>query len=408
MNKLINIVYYIALLFLLSGSTIYIGPVTGGYFFCLMLLLLLLLNNSFTAFDKLMKLYLLFIFCFGLSSIVTGQINRFFDTFCRFYLVSFILWEATCYVIKQNCKAIDTIILIFLGVGLLDALVTLAQMTFQASVFDPIISFLHLRQNEEMKSVMEYQLQHNSVFSYAITGIFVNAIRNGWYLAICVCLSMTYVLKYKKIILMILPSLYLLALFACQERSALFGSLLVLIYYLVKLCKVLNTYKKSILILLFAIFAVYGIAFFVSFSSANDMRYTLGFDDTGRFDILQGVGDYINNNPIFPNIYDFMTQGGSEPHNLFLNAFMYGGIISLLCITIIFIIQTKTCLGVALKYNDNNILVVSCAMALLFFTFNSFFHNQSVVTGEFVPWLLWAIVSDSLPIKSKGLSKEQA
>ena len=40
----------------------------------------------------------------------------------------------------------------------------------------------------------------------------------------------------------------------------------------------------------------------------------------------------------------------------------------------------------------NNIIFTTSICALVAFTINGFFHNQSIVTGELMPWILWSII----------------
>lgn len=391
-KRIFNLVYYIDLFFFLCGSSLYLGPVTAGFFFAAILLLLILLHDKKLVLDKPLKLYAVFILSFGFSSLVTGQMRAFSDTFLRFYLISFILWRATSIAIENNPKAIDTIFYMFLCIGLFDVAVSISQMTFNTQWYQPIYEALKLRHDEEMAEVMANKSQYSDVFSYAITGIFGNAIKNGWFLAVCSCLSMRYVLKYKKLVLLVFPMIYIAGVFACQERSAFLGSILALVYCLYRLYKNGNIYAKVGIVLFSALAVVIGIDYLVAFSESNNLRYTeFGFDDTGRSVILSDISDYLMSNPIFPNIYDHFASGGRAPHNLFVNAFMYGGILSFICILYILMIQFKS------YYQDikNNLIANPTLMAIILsafvFTFNSLFHNQSVVTGEYVIWILWAM-----------------
>lgn len=378
--------------FLLCGSSIHFGPVTIGIFLAGILLLLILFHDKKLILDTPLKLFAVFVISFGISSLITGQMEAFCNTFLRLYLISFILCRATSIAIENNPKAIDTIFYIFLGIGLFDVAVSISQMTFNTQWYQPIYEALQLRHDEEMAEVMAFKSQYTDVFSYAITGIFGNAIKNGWFLAVCSCLSMRYVLKYKKLVLLVFPMIYIAGVFACQERSAFLGSILALVYCLYKLYKDGSFYAKVGVVVISVFVVISGIDYLVAFSERYNLRYTeFGFDDTGRSVILGGIRDYLMSNPIFPNIYDHFASGGRAPHNLFVNAFMYGGILSFICILCILIIQFKS------YYHDikNNLIANPTLMAIILsafvFTFNSLFHNQSVVTGEYVIWILWAM-----------------
>lgn len=406
MSKVIfNIVYYIDLFFFLCGSSIYIGPVTAGFFFAVILSVLIFWHDKKLVLDKPLKLYAVFVFSFGLSSLITGQMEVFIDTFLRSYLISFILWRATTISIENNPKAVDIIIYIFLCIGLFDVAVSLSQMTFNTQWYQQIFETLQLRHDEKMAETMEYKSLTNDVFSYAITGIFGNAIKNGWFLAVCSCLSMRYVLKYKKLVLIIFPLIFIAGVFACQERSALLGSILAFGYCLYNLYNNGKFYVKVGMLIFILLAVVWGIHSLVAFSENNNLRYTeLGLDDTGRSKILDGVSDYLISNPIFPNIYEHFANGGSPPHNLFINAFMYGGLLSFVCIIYILIIQFKSFFIDIKNQSVHNPTLIAIILSAFVFTFNGLFHNQSIVTGECVIWIIWAMYLSVKNIHNSSLN----
>ena len=81
------------------------------------------------------------------------------------------------------------------------------------------------------------------------------------------------------------------------------------------------------------------------------------------------------------------------PHNIIFNAFVYGGIISFITICYILKLQFTTfCVIFQNIQLRNNIFFTTSICALVAFTINGFFHNQSIVTGELMPWILWSII----------------
>ena len=120
-------------------------------------------------------------------------------------------------------------------------------------------------------------------------------------------------------------------------------------------------------------------------------RYNLGFEATGRDSIYAHAMEYIGENFFFGGIFKLFDTRGFAPHNLFLNAWIYGGIIGFVAIVVL---TWKQCVAavktVLSKINQSTVPVLVVSLAFLCFTANSMLHNVSVVTGDAVVWMLWA------------------
>ena len=102
----------------------------------------------------------------------------------------------------------------------------------------------------------------------------------------------------------------------------------------------------------------------------------------------------MKNNFLFPHIDDIPVA----PHNIFLNAFVYGGLFSFISIMAILFIQAKTAFKVlSIKIDKNSVLFLIFVCAWGVFTVNGFVHNRSIVTGEIMAWILWALMSSTKP-----------
>ena len=387
---LIKYIYYIFLFLILTGSNIYLGPITAKYVLGLILFLLVLIHDNGIVMDKCFRIYCIFIVFFFLSSLACGYLSNFIVTFLNYYFIAYVGWRATNIMIQRNVDSAKYIIYLILGIGLFDVIVTLSQMTFNVAWYTPIESFFQFKVDEDIEEYAQYK----TYLTIPLTGVFGNAVKNGWYLAVCSVLSTIFIFKYKKVVLYVLPLFFLIGTFACQERSALAAAIIMLGVISLRLFNNFSFAKKVLLTIAIIAGVIYLGNYLINFSQVNGLRYTeLGLDDTGRSDILEGFFSYLASNPILPNYYELIDHGGRPPHNILFNAFVYGGIASFIAIVSVLIIQAKSCVKIYFSpvFKDNYVVLITiCAFAV--FTINSFFHNQSIVTGELMPWLLWSII----------------
>lgn len=392
-----RICLYLFLFFQLTGSRLYVGNLmTVRLFLTLVLFVLTLIEERRFISDKVIFLYALFVSVFGLSSAVTG----FFDQFCvsvlTYYFAAFVGWRAIVVYLRkckiENKDGTQNLILFIIIIGALDVAITYSQFINNREWYLPLERFFQFPTAEYYEDALDYQGEQG-IMSVFLPGLFGNAIINGYYLSLCSVLSLFFVVKYRKVFLFIIPSLFLFGTFICQERAPLFLAIAAISYILFKI----NSFfpdGKRLLIFLFVIIAFLGGLYLYSFSEINELRYSsLRFDDGGRNEVYKRVFDYLRDEPFLPNIYESIKVLGFAPHNLFLNAYVYGGAIAFLSIMAILFIQAKQALKiVSAKMTDYNYLVVLVGVSWFIFTLNGLVHNRSIVTGELLPWVLWAII----------------
>ena len=387
-------IYYVFLFLILTGSEMYLGPITAKYVLGLVIFILLIFHDQKLVMDKCFRVYCIFIINFFISSLVCGFLNKFFVTFFNYYFIAYVGWRATNLIIQDNKKNVNYIIYLILGIGAFDVLVTISQMTFNTAWYYPIESFFRFRTQETQIEIIESYAEYRDVLGDAITGVFGNAIKNGWYLAVCSVLSFVFIQKYKYAVLYVLPVFFLIGVFACQERSALAAAVIMISLICYKIFTNLSFAQKTWFIIISVGIGAFLVQYFMDYSAANELRYSeVGMDDTGRIGIMEKYYSYIISNPLFPNYYDMRAQMIPPPHNILFNAFVYGGIISFITICYILKLQFTTfCVIFQNIQLRNNIFFTTSICALVAFTINGFFHNQSIVTGELMPWILWSII----------------
>ena len=142
--------------------------------------------------------------------------------------------------------------------------------------------------------------------------------------------------------------------------------------------------------LAFIVVAVFGVLYFLAYTSSSEMRYVKGFEDKSRVGLIQKTMEYLSQHILLGGRFHSQSMGVRPPHNLFLNAWLYGGILGLF---VIFGITIKQVVLVAKQTLRKQFLMdyskTIFGLVFLAYTVNSMVHNQSIVTGDAVIWILW-------------------
>lgn len=392
---LFKILYLLFLFFNLSGSNVYLGNLTLKYWFTIVLLLCIFHIDRAIILDKYFKVYAIFIVSLLFSCLVSDHLDFFTNQFSRFYFVAFVGWRATTLIIRKDPNMKMKIIYMTIGIGLLDTAVTLSQFFMTTSWYEPIERVLNFPIYDDYINSL-YKFSKEDAFGRFLPGIFGNPVINGYYLALCTTLSMIFVYKTRKVYMYLFSFIFLIGTFCCQERSALGIALVLLFYMSYKFIKVETATNKFVYlaVLIFAILIV-GLRL-IETSELYNLRYTtIGTEDTGRSYIYEHTLKYLSNNILCPNIVDATLAVGHAPHNIFINAFVYGGIVSFISIMYILVNQTKTAYKIIKqRLNKRNLIDITVACSWLAFTLNGLVHNRSIVTGELICWVFWAIISN--------------
>ena len=124
----------------------------------------------------------------------------------------------------------------------------------------------------------------------------------------------------------------------------------------------------------------------------------MGMEDDNRVENALNALKWVWHNP-YGGASFYYASGGYYPHNVFVNALLYGGVFGGTVVIGILIAQLVKIGQVFFSYikgkTDSTLLLVSC-VAYLSYTMNSFFHNFSLVLGGEMIFLLWAMISSLL------------
>ncbi len=335
--------------------------------------------------EKTWVIYIMFVFWFGFNSCASGYSSNFLRQLIGFYLVAYIgSWSTHILIKKYNVKILIYTIIVL---GIIDAVVTILQY-YNNPVATAIGLFLVPHDAENLLSSIDRGV------NISIPGMF-GFVNNGYFLLIAYVFSLYLIIKNKNWFKFLPLILLFLACFLSQQRSPFYISLLITVLFIFKYFKHLKGIKKNSLVLVTILVLVYIVPKIINFSVTNNLRYTsFGMEGTGREKIYQEAYNYILNNKLDANIYDYINKTGTLPHFLFFNMFIYGGLLGFIPIMIVFIIHFSTSIKIVLmKSIKHTVVNLIFALALLAFTGNSLTHNDSIVNASFLYWIIWTALS---------------
>lgn len=122
--------------------------------------------------------------------------------------------------------------------------------------------------------------------------------------------------------------------------------------------------------------------------------------DKTREHLYTGGIEYITNHLLEGGRKEFSELYSLSVHNVFLNAFIYGGIFGAILIIIIYIRMCVKSIVIIFKNMNRQLpMTVMFAYALLIYNIISMTHNNSLLTGEPIIWVLYALMLLSLKIE---------
>lgn len=341
----------------------------------ILLLILCFFDDVKIFVDKYVILYIIFLFFFALSSLYTDYFDNYTQRLVRFTLISYIAyWSSQKLIFKYN--SYWPFLIPILIIGSFDSIVTVSQ-AFGSHYFDWVLDLLGSFDEEESIRMD----RRGDLLGISVSGIYHNPVRNGHYLLFMFVIS--FLLHRSRLSLLnYIPSfLILVGLFFCQQRSAILFSLLILAFYIYKYAMI----KKHRL--LFAIIALLFILFLPSILEILSSYGTRinSMDSTGRDKVAIAAIDFYLDHPILGGYKAFTEMFGYPSHNLFISAFLAGGIFGGIILIYMVFDQIKNSIKCLNKYNNTTLLVFSCALWGLIG--DSMLHNSGYVEGDTTTWI---------------------
>lgn len=351
-------------------------PVFGGINLLQITIILMLLVCYYIEkkilFDKWLKWYLCFVVFYFISAVFTGYESGFFRFLSSQLVGCYTLYYCTYVLLKQKVS-LNYLLYPLVIIGIIDSIVTICQ-AYGFPIQNPLLKYfvIDIEQEDLLSS-------NQNLLGLSISGLYSNPVYNGHYLLVF-CISSLFLLfsNKKKIqfIGIISSTFILIGLFFCQQRSGFFISLttwLFLIYrYISK--KIRNQFLTIIVL---SIGFLYTISHLMGFLESSDSRL-ISESDSGREMLLMGSIDYYLQHPILGGYAACVHLLGRPSHNLFVSAFLAGGLLggtTLICFIIKLIV-------IALKQVTRNNIISPISLLFIGLVADSLFHNTGFVEGE--------------------------
>lgn len=391
---LFRILYVLFFISSLLYGSFYIGPVTPRqiiavlmFFFCI--------KKHYIKLDEFFGPYLIFIVAYLIGNFVCGYLEEPLRYSIGYYFVCFVAYQSTKLLFQEYDGKYIFYILIS-GLVVLSAVVSIAQMFRMPFSYD-LLDILRINVADEVMEKADAH-KYDTLIGLTVPGL-TGSVANAYLLSLGCALVLFN--RQAKIKLYNLPLLLLMlvAVYFAQERTALISSILVSGFIILKLVHSVEEKSRMkkisiYILLLYTIFFLLPIGYDMMVGGTS--RYAnKGFDlGEDRGTIWTNALSYFFTNPL-GSIFDYYEQYHIMPHNVIVNAFIFGGIVGAIAIFVLFYRQFKIIFKIiAENISKDKYLLFLLICAYCVYTLNSMTHNLSIVIGDTICWFLWgAIIS---------------
>lgn len=388
--------------FFLGG--LIVGPVSVRMYCSVILLGFLVISGFRFPIYKEIFFYLLFVIVHFSALLFNGDISQ-IDAFKYFfgrYFVCFIAFYGV-YSLIENFEDLRTVSIWIFVMGILNLLVSTLQ--FSGNMVALQIPLLLNVGELEQEKILGYTEKFG--VGVGVIGLFGTIVKNGYFSSIFAVFSLGFYHHARasviRRVLFILTLGFLANLFFIQQRMVF---MLVVLFYSLYIYKNPKLFRYAvglfIVVLVFVFF--YGLGF-----DPDSLGRISNVQDTNRVIIFTTALDFIANNLFFggqvkfANILSGKGMDVTTSHNLFLNAFIYSGLVGFFLISIITWKMFMKCwygMKTKLSAYDFDEFGFFISGSLMIYILNSFVHNSSLVTGDEVIWILFALL-----VRHKSIEK---
>ena len=334
-------------------------------------------------YNKYIGLFLLFIFFYLICSIPDDGFEQFFRLLISAYCVGLVAYFATI-LYMDRVKQYGTLINILLLCGLINGTVTLLQYIHHP-IGLAIGAFFIDADNDQKLASFSHVMDGES--GYALMGMLGDAVQNAYIMLLMPLLVIERIYNNKvtlhRVLYLLLFIFFFVALFAIQERSALLVALVVCIGFLY-----IKFNKRNKLLLLAALgFVILLVPLIMAYDFVTESRFVEDRSEEPRLMIYLEYISYLLTHPIFGGLNEPFAKIGLRPHNIVLNAFCYAGLFGGTIVLYLILKQSLFCISMLKKD-----LCIGFSLCFIGFTLNGLFHNNSVVAGDVIIWIIWGVI----------------
>lgn len=390
----INLLYGLFVISLSFGGSFYIFGVTPRQVSAIIMLLISVFNARelrpyYRQFFGVYAFYLVLSF---LSAMHDGSIQVYIRSLLSQHIVAMVSLGAFI-VYYQKKKTFTPVITMFVICGVINSFVCLLQYVGNPIGYAAGLLFvdeLNYAANNHMNLIMNGE----AVYLLGLKG---DAVHNGYFQMIMpfflIQLHSEYRRKHtgsivEQFCFTSVLCIFVLTIFLIQERSCILFSILILLVYLRNYSKRLRICEKSGLIKWIFIIGLLIIIYLLPrFRDYLENSRFETQDNSLRIELFNSTILFIRENFWFGGMSSFVSQYDFPPHNILLNAFVDAGIVGFILVSILYFKQIIVAYSL-IRLKDASLI----ACAFLAYTLNSLLHNDSIITGDAVVWILWGMV----------------
>lgn len=366
-------------------------------------------NQSALTNYKPVAIYIFFLFvCFvtklmsqSMSPYQLNELAPFVKSLFSVFLVALVAYIAISQCVTKSSD-LGKIILALLAVGLFNNIITILQGNGSTAALALGVSINPL--NDEMADFFSRRFNDPDYDGRLILpGIFGHGVSNGYFTA---CLGILPICLYSqkklivKIIGIILSLLSIWAAYLVQERSGMF---MLLVGTLWGWWKYSGLWCRRVIpVLVILAIALYFDAILGMFNEDNLGRFTKTFDyGEDREELVRNATEFLSTNWLWGGDVQFSVFYGITPHNFILHAIIYGGIFGALIIFYLFYYMLRDCIKLLWHSNVCSSMAFVLAVSLSIYLFNGLVHSGSLITGDVLIWILYAMLLKSIYFDNK-------
>ena len=368
-------------------------PIIGGInllqiTILLMLLICFSIEKKFLV-DKWLTWYACFVIFYFISAVFTGYESGFFRLLSSQLVGCYALYYSTYVLLKHNVS-LNYLIYPLVIIGILDSIVTICQ-AYGVPIQNPLLNYFVIDADQE-----DFLSSNQNLLGVSISGLYSNPVFNGHYLLVF-CISSLFLLfsvkKKIQYIGIVSSTFILIGLFFCQQRGGFFISLTVWLFLIYKY--ILKEIKNKFLtVIVLSVGLLYAISHLMGFLELSDSRL-LSESDSGREMLLRGSFDYYMQHPIIGGYAACVHLLGRPSHNLFVSAFLAGGLLGGITLTC-FIVKLTV---IALKRATMNNIISPISLLFIGLVADSLVHNTGFVEGEPATFVSLALLVYTIKMK---------
>lgn len=325
-----------------------------------------------------------------LSGLFSGEdeVSPFATALLAYFLLCYVAFISIDKIV-YNESSVKKVFILLCGICFLNDIVTYLQYSSNELGIGLGMIF-STSEGDYLKNVAE-NLNRLDEIKIAMPGIFGHGAVNGYMTSTLGILSLYFLVGNGKRFWKLGALLYIISLvgaFCCQERSG-FG--LLLLFSMLTFWKFSSRlFKLSIPVIIVIGYIAYYDNFVNLITFQEIGRYTelTKFDD-GRIALLNNAFEFISNHFLLGGDVLYSKLYGLTPHNVFLHAIIYSGILGGLVVLYLTIYMLYDAYK-TISNSKSGTLAYFFACALIIYLLNGIFHSSSLVTGAVIIWIIYA------------------